>query len=72
MIQDELYGIRFLDLFAGSGAIGIEGVEQRGKGAVFVEKNDRRAVVCCIRRTWPGWTGLLLAVRCFLHGSSET
>ena len=23
MIQDELYGIRFLDLFSGSGAIGI-------------------------------------------------
>ena len=28
MIQDELYGIRFLDLFSGSGAIGIEALSR--------------------------------------------
>ena len=31
MIQDELYGIRFLDLFSGSGAIGIKGSSLCGK-----------------------------------------
>ena len=38
MIQDELYGIRFLDLFSGSGAIGIEALSRGAKAAV-----------CCIR-----------------------
>ena len=47
MIQDELYGIRFLDLFSGSGAIGIEALSRGAKEAVFVEKNP--AAVCCIR-----------------------
>ncbi|MEE0420837.1 MAG: 16S rRNA (guanine(966)-N(2))-methyltransferase RsmD [Lachnospiraceae bacterium] len=45
MIQDELYGIRFLDLFAGSGAIGIEALSRGAARAVFVE-DDRRAVSC--------------------------
>ena len=31
MIQDELYGIRFLDLFSGSGAIGIEALSRGSK-----------------------------------------
>lgn len=47
MIQDELYGIRFLDLFSGSGAIGIEALSRGAKEAVFVEKNP--AAVRCIR-----------------------
>ena len=47
MIQDDLYGIRFLDLFSGSGAIGIEALSRGAKEAVFVEKNP--AAVCCIR-----------------------
>lgn len=47
MIQDEVYGVRFLDLFAGSGAIGIEALSRGAKEAVFVEKNP--AAVRCIR-----------------------
>lgn len=47
MIQDELYGVRFLDLFAGSGAIGIEALSRGAGEAVFVEKNP--AAVKCIR-----------------------
>lgn len=39
MIQDELYDIRFLDLFAGSGGIGIEALSRGAKEAVFVEQN---------------------------------
>ena len=45
MIQNELYGIRFLDLFSGSGAIGIEALSRGASEAVFVEKN-RKAVEC--------------------------
>ena len=47
MIQDELYGVRFLDLFSGSGAIGIEALSRGAKETVFVEKNP--AAVRCIR-----------------------
>ena len=54
MIQDELYGIRFLDLFSGSGGIGIEALSRGAEYAVFVEKEavfveKNPAAVCCIR-----------------------
>lgn len=39
MIQDELYDIHFLDLFSGSGAIGIEALSRGAAKAVFVEQN---------------------------------
>lgn len=40
MLQNDLYGARFLDLFAGSGAIGIEALSRGAKEAVFVDKGD--------------------------------
>ncbi len=43
MIQDELYDICFLDLFSGSGGIGIEALSRGAKKAYFVEQN-RNAV----------------------------
>ena len=39
MIQFELSGINFLDLFAGSGAIGIEALSRGSKSATFIEKD---------------------------------
>lgn len=45
MLQDELYDACFLDLFAGSGGIGIEALSRGADRAVFVE-NDRRAAAC--------------------------
>ncbi|MDO4650459.1 MAG: 16S rRNA (guanine(966)-N(2))-methyltransferase RsmD [Eubacteriales bacterium] len=47
MLQPDLLDCRFLDLFAGSGAIGIEALSRGAKEAVFVEKN--RAACTCIR-----------------------
>lgn len=47
MLQSELCEARFLDLFAGSGAIGIEALSRGAKEAVFVEKNKKAAD--CIR-----------------------
>lgn len=47
MLQDELYGVRFLDLFSGSGAIGIEALSRGASQAVFVEQNPK--AVQCIR-----------------------
>jgi len=44
-LQPELPGCRFLDLFAGSGAIGIEALSRGAESAVFVE-NNRRAAAC--------------------------
>lgn len=47
MINDRVYGCRFLDLFSGSGAIGIEALSRGAKEAVFVETN--KEAVACIR-----------------------
>lgn len=48
MITNEVPGSRFLDLFAGSGGIGIEALSRGAEHAVFVDKN--RAAVQCIRK----------------------
>lgn len=45
MIDPWLCGCSFLDLFAGSGGIGIEALSRGAAGAVFVEKNAK-AVQC--------------------------
>ncbi|MCI8373970.1 MAG: 16S rRNA (guanine(966)-N(2))-methyltransferase RsmD [Lachnospiraceae bacterium] len=45
MLQQEIPGCRFLDLFAGSGAIGIEALSRGAKEAVFVE-NQPKAFDC--------------------------
>lgn len=45
MLQPYLAGCRFLDLFAGSGGIGIEALSRGASHAVFVE-NNRRAAAC--------------------------
>lgn len=45
MLQDDIYGCRFLDLFAGSGGIGIEALSRGAQKAYFVE-NDKRAADC--------------------------
>ncbi len=45
MIQTYLPGCEFLDLFAGSGGIGLEAVSRGAKKAVFVE-NNRKAARC--------------------------
>lgn len=45
MIHLELPGAAFLDLFAGSGGIGLEAISRGAKRAVFVEQN-RKAAAC--------------------------
>ena len=47
MISPELADCRFLDLFSGSGAIGIEALSRGARTAYFVEKNQKAAA--CIR-----------------------
>lgn len=47
ILQPELADCRFLDLFAGSGAIGIEALSRGAELAVFVEKAPKAAA--CIR-----------------------
>ena len=41
-------GVRFLDLFAGSGAYGLEALSRGAAGGVFVELNPR--AVACVRK----------------------
>lgn len=43
--QHDIEGARFLDLFAGSGAMGIEALSRGAKMAVFVD-NDRSSIQC--------------------------
>ena len=47
ILQPDLEDCSFLDLFAGSGAIGIEALSRGAREAVFVENNP--AAVLCIR-----------------------
>ena len=42
MIQNDLYDCTFLDLFAGSGAIGIEALSRGAKYAAFVDSGNRQ------------------------------
>jgi len=44
-LGERVPGARVLDLFAGSGALGIEALSRGAREAVFVEK-DRRAALC--------------------------
>lgn len=43
--QADIEGARFLDLFAGSGAMGLEALSRGAKSATFVEK-DKKAASC--------------------------
>lgn len=47
MLQYQIAGCRFLDLFSGSGGIGIEALSRGASEAVFVERNPR--AVSCIK-----------------------
>lgn len=44
-IQFEIEGKTVLDLYAGSGALGIEALSRGAKNAVFIDKNDRAVKV---------------------------
>lgn len=45
ILQNDIAGIRFLDVFAGSGGIGIEALSRGAKEAYFIE-NSRTAAEC--------------------------
>lgn len=45
MVQCEIAGARFLDLFAGSGAVGLEAISRGAAEAVFVEADRRHSAV---------------------------
>ncbi|WP_366925949.1 16S rRNA (guanine(966)-N(2))-methyltransferase RsmD [uncultured Clostridium sp.] len=45
MMQNDIYGCTFLDLFSGSGAIGIEALS-RGAGLAVMVENNKRAIEC--------------------------
>ena len=47
MINNDVYGASFLDLFAGSGGIGIEALSRGAKEAVFIDNGSKQ--VACIR-----------------------
>ena len=47
ILQDDIPGCRFLDLFSGSGAIGIEAISRGAKEAVFGEFG--KEALSCIR-----------------------
>ena len=62
MLSNDIPGCRFLDVFSGSGAIGIEALSRGAAMAVFVE-NSRKAVECinkpCVYEACRQGTGLV-------------
>ena len=48
ILAPDLYGADFLDLFAGSGGIGIEALSRGAKSCTFIEKS--KEAVACIRK----------------------
>ena len=52
ILQDSVVGARVLDLYAGSGAIGLEALSRGAAGTVFVE-TDRRALDVNLSRCGP-------------------
>ena len=75
MISMYLADSSFLDLFSGSGAIGIEALSRGASFAVFVEQNQK--AVCCVRDNLKATkleknaevltTDVLSALRCMEH-----
>lgn len=45
ILAPDIYGVDFLDLFSGSGGIGIEALSRGANSATFVEK-DKKAIEC--------------------------
>ena len=45
ILGHDLSGLRFLDLFAGSGAVGLEAISRGADEVVFVEKDPRNAEI---------------------------
>ena len=46
MLQTDVYASRFLDLFAGSGAIGIEALSRGAKAAKYLVEHSKQCVEC--------------------------
>jgi 16S rRNA (guanine966-N2)-methyltransferase len=76
ILEPDLPGARFLDLFAGSGASGIEALSRGVAEAVFVERDPR--AVAAIRRnlettglSGPGATVVQRDVSAFLAGRAD-
>ena len=44
IIQNEIKGARFLDVFAGSGAVGLEALSRGASSATFVEQSPSHCV----------------------------
>lgn len=61
-LGERVVGARFLDLFAGSGAYGLEALSRGAAGGAFVEKNGK--AVACLRQN--------LAAVCKSLGRDET
>ena len=53
ILQNDLYDIRFLDIFSGSGGIGIEALSRGASEAYFIENN--RAAAACIKENLRIW-----------------
>lgn len=66
MIQFQVPGIDFLDIFAGSGSIGIEALSRGSKRAVFIENNMKAAKVIEENLEHTGFTdrSLVLSSEC--------
>ena len=74
MVQTEIAGARFLDLFAGSGAVGLEALSRGAAAATFVEKDARHLAVlkANLERILRGRVGAATVVRAEVYRWLET
>ncbi|BBZ66589.1 16S rRNA (guanine(966)-N(2))-methyltransferase RsmD [Mycolicibacterium insubricum] len=73
--QRDFDGLRVLDLYAGSGALGLEALSRGATTAVFVESNSRAAAVISANATAVGLDGAVLrrsSVESVLGAAAET
>lgn len=73
MLQAVVPGARVLDLFAGSGSLGIEALSRGAKSAVFVEQNPKHARILSNNLKTFGLSARVVVVDAFkFSGNGET
>jgi len=62
ILADEVPGCRFLDLYAGSGAVGIEALSRGARQVDFVEQDPTALQVLLLRGSWNVMHSVLLEI----------
>ena len=72
ILQPELADCRFLDLFSGSGGIGIEAISRGASEAVFVEKNPNAKIYYATTKALKTYTDVQYEDDCYIMFGKES